>query len=373
MNSDQLIVKASSKFLKKLSIIFLTILLIVLVACGDSVENTPKEDLKPITLTFTKTSRPTYTFIPSRTPVPSDTPTPTMTINPIYMPWLSTAIVVEGTQKVEIRQTREALEKEISQFIIECDGVTQNAQYGSLSPNKGWISTSCGRHDLLVQNKEATKKWLLEFEDFLHPNLQSPGMPGSVHSVFWDEDNSYLYFSTGIGWSGGGTECFSWDVRTGLYRLNLKNGTWVTLVNPSEYFPGDHIAVSPTGRRYVSDINGILITDTYTGEVTQINATGIMAFRWSPDGTKLAYSTSNCNEEGFVIDSSVSVWDAITNEIRIIFATESEVLTPIQWDNNSVLRFESEKYKDLNTIYTLYVFDIIKDEVLFIGPSSLLP
>lgn len=358
--------------LKKANTISLTtFFVVVLIACGNPVEQT--------VVPFTNTPLP---ITPSRTPWSSSTPRPptvtrtplpTMTIDPAYQSWLSTAISVSGTQKVEIQETKEILENEIAQFIIECDGVTQNAQYGSLSPSKNWIATYCGRHNLLVQNKAGTKKWLLRFEDFLHPNLQSQGTPGRVYSLFWDADESYLYFSTGIGWSGGGDECFSWDVRTGLFRLNLKNGTWVTLVNPSEYFPGDQIEVSPTGRRYVTDTNEILITDIYTGEVIQISAKGVMGFRWSPDGTKLAYSTSSCNEEGLVTSSSVYIWDALTNNSQLIFTVEKEVLRPTFWDDNSTIRFEGEKHITFESFYTLYVFDITINEIIFIGPTSLLP
>lgn len=364
------------EILKKRNIIFLmTLLSMIFIACGNSSEQPVVSfiDTPFIPVTASRTPFPTLPMQPTFTVGPTKTPTLTPTLNPTQQTWLSTAIAIAATQKIERQQAREILESEIYQFVIECDGVTQNVQYGSLSPSKNWVSTECGRQNLLVQNREGTKRWLLEFEDFLHPNLRSQGMPGVINSIFWDVDDSYLYFSISIGWSGGGDECFSWDVRTGLFRLNLKNGTWVTLVNPSEYFPGDHIEVSPTGRRYVSDINGILITDVYTGEVTQIKADGIMAFRWSPDGIKLAYSTSNCNEEGFVISSSVFIWDSITNEAQEIFTVEKEVLTPTRWDNNSIIRFEGEKHTTFESFYTLYVFDIANDELIFTGPTSLLP
>ncbi len=79
-------------------------------------------------------------------------------------------------------------------------------------------------------------------------------------------------------------------------------------------FPGDMIRFSSTGRRYAVDINGITITDLQSGEVIQINVSRVMDLIWSPDGTKLAYSISRCNEEGFVIDSSLYIWDALKNE-----------------------------------------------------------
>lgn len=355
----------------KLPHIFLTgCLLILLVACGNSVK-APAQEENLITVTPTFTQKPTITStrLPSETPVPTLF-TPTATLNPTQQIWLSTAIVIKETQQAVDKQTREKTGKEIDQFPKGCED-----SYGfDLSPDAKWLATSCGDKTysiLAVQNKEGIK-WVLKFEDFLHPSF-SQGTPGGLKIIFWDSEGKYLYFTATVGWSGGGDFCFSGGGTLGLFRLNLKTGSWTTLIDRTDRFPGDKIRFSPTGRRYAVDLNGITITDLQTGDVIQIDASNVMELIWSPDGTKLAYSISRCNEDGFVIDSSLYIWDAHINESRLILTTDKILLSPISWDDVSMLEISGEEFVENNTTYTLYDYDIAKDELTFIGPYSILP
>ena len=192
--------------------------------------------------------------------------------------------------------------------------------------------------------------------------------------VFWDAEGEYLYFTASIGWSGGGDLCFPRSGGTlGLFRLDLKTGSWTTLIDRTNRFPGDKIRFSSTGRRYAVDINGITITDLQTGEVVQINTGGVMDLLWSPDGTKLAYSTSDCDKEGFVVDSSLYIWDAVENETRLILKKDKIILTPVSWDDIALLEISGEEFADNNTTYTVYGYNITKDELVFIGPYSIFP
>lgn len=347
-------------------------LLTLLIACGKPVENiVQEENLITVTSTFTKKPNITSTLLFSETPTPILF-TPTATLNPTQQIWLSTAIVIKETQRAVDEQAREKTGDEIDQFPLACG----DSYDFNLSPDARWLATSCGdRYDsfLVVQNKEGIR-WILEFEDFLHPSF-SEGTPGGLWVVFWDFEGEYLYFTASVGWSGGGDFCFSGGGALGLFRLNLKTGSWTELIDRTDRFPGDKIRFSSTGRRYAVDINGITITDLQTGEVVQINVSRVMGLIWSPDGTKLAYSTARCNAEGFVIDSSLYIWDALKNESRFILKTEKALLYPDSWDNISRLRISSEEYipEIKKTIYTLYEYDITRDELIFIGPYSLLP
>jgi hypothetical protein len=38
-----------------------------------------------------------------------------------------------------------------------------------------------------------------------------------------------------------------------------------------------------------------------------------------------------------------------------------------------MLRISGEEFMDTNTVYTLYEYDITQNELIFIGPYSLLP
>ncbi len=281
--------------------------------------------------------------------------------------------MIEETQRAVEEQTRERTEKEIDQFPKGC----QDRYNFDVSPNGKWLATSCGDKTysiLVVQNKEGTK-WVLDYKDFLHPSFSSEGVTGGLGVVFWNTEGEYLYFTASVGWSGGGDFCFPKNGGTlGLFRLDLKTGSWTTLIDRTNRFPGDKIRFSSTGRRYAVDINGITVTDLQTGEVIQIDVGGVMDLIWSPDGTKLAYSISRCNKEGFVIDSSLYIWDALKNESRLISRIEKALLYPDSWDDISRLSISSEEYipEIKNTIYSLYEYDVTKDELIFVGPYSIL-
>ncbi len=357
-------------------ILLAVFLLFLFVACGNPVQET----------NVLLTNTPLITVIPSGTPfptlpmaltftvAPTKTITLTPTLNPTQQIWVSTSIAVRETKQVVDEQAREETNKEIDLFPKVC----ADSYNFDLSPDANWLATSCGDKTysiLVVQNKEGTK-WVLDYKDFLHPSLSSEGVTGGLGVVFWGPEGEYLYFTASVGWSGGGDFCFPKSGGTlGLFRLNLKTGSWTTLIDRTDRFPGDKIRFASTGRRYAVDINGITITDLQTGEVIQINVGGIMELIWSPDGTKLAYSTSRCNEEGFVIDSSLYVWDALENESQLILKAEKALLYPDSWDDISRLDISSEQYMPEinNTTYALYEYDITHDKLIFIGPYSILP
>ena len=353
----------------KLPPIFLSIfLLILLVACGNSAEATlPVENPITVIPTFTPKPNITSTLLPSETPTPILF-TPTATLNPTQQIWVSTFTVIKETQRAVDEQTKVRTGKEIDQFPVGCE----DSYDFDVSPDAKWLATSCGDKSysiLVVQNKEGAK-WVLDYKDFLHSSFSSEGVTGGLGVVFWDPAGEYLYFTASVGWSGGGDFCFPKDGGTlGLFRLNLNTGSWTVLI---DRIPGK-FRFSSTGRRYAVDINGIMISDLQTGEVIQISVNGVMNLIWSPDGTKLAYSISRCNEEGLVIDSSLYIWDALENESRLILKTEKIMLTPISWDDIALLEISGEEFVDNNTTYTVYGYDITKDELIFVGPYSIVP
>ncbi len=61
--------------------------------------------------------------------------------------------------------------------------------------------------------------------------------------------------------------------------------------------------------------------------------------------------------------------------LRLTLSTEKTLLYPGSWDDISRLKIYGEEYiPDIeNTIYILYEYDVTRDELVFIGPYSLLP
>ena len=144
----------------------------------------------------------------------------------------------------------------------------------------------------------------------------------------------------------------------------------MTLIPPTDAFPGYGIEFSPTGRRYVATINGVTITDLNTGEVINIDVSGVVqGFSWSPDGTHLAYSVASCGDV-LLESSSVYVWDALTGQTRMIITTNEMLLRPESWSDNSMLRVEGEKYVSLDVLYTIYLYDISQESLIFTGTAT---
>ena len=352
------------EFFKKLIVI--VFIGFVLIACGNPIAQTEVTitDTPLLPSTPSKTPFPTLPRQPTFTVVPTKTITLTPTLNPTQQIWVATNVSIRATQRVINENERENRGKEIDKFPIVCS----DSYDFDVSPDFKWLATNCGDKTysiLVVQNKEGTK-WVLDFEDFLDESF-SEGVPGGVGTVFWDMEGQYLYFTVYIGWSGGGNYCFpEGGGGLGLFRLNLKNGSVATLIDRHARFPGDKMRFSPTGRRFAVDINGITITDLQTGNEIQLNVSGVMDLIWSPDGRYLAYSVSRCNKEGFIIDSSLYVWDSLINESRFILQLEKTILYPTSWDDISNLEVYGQDYTDniYDATYLIYEYDITQEELI---------
>lgn len=284
--------------------------------------------------------------------------------------WQATAIAVRETTHAMHQQTENKKETQIAQYPAACDDL--NFFQSSASPDGKWFAASCGykrNQRLIVLSNDGTK-WILEFEDFLSPDTNDLVM-GMLSPKFWSPEGNYLFFVVGLGYSGGGDDCFPTDSGDyGLFRLNLNTGAWVTMIPPTDSFPGHAIEFSPTGRYFAATMGGVLILDLRTGETTQIDTSGVMKLSWSPDGKYLAYSVASCGEKGFVESSSVYVWNASTNQTQTLFTTDELVLRPESWIDNSTLRINGEKWMNLNAFYTIYEYSLTQENVVFTGSAT---
>lgn len=321
-----------------------------------ALDNTPK----PYPNTPTSTSTPTQTYTESAIPKPTE--------NTTQQAWRATAIAIATATRAVSNLAHANEATQAAQFPVACDGVS--FPQGDVSPNGKWLASSCGyKRDqtMVVQNKEGVK-WTLEFKDFLSPKSPN-GVPGALYPLFWSPDEDYLFFATDLGYSGGGNDCFPGMGAYGLFRLSLATGEWTTFISPID-FPGYEIEFSITGRRYAADIDGVLIADLQTGEVTQINESGVMDLSWAPDGAHLAYSIARCGEDE-VRTSAVYIWDASTNQIQILTTTEGRIiLRPESWVDNSTLRIREEKLVGLDNFYMIYVYDIAQGLLISTGTAT---
>jgi len=353
------------------------IILCILVACSKAVPSLPIATYVVITRTnlalfFTATSsqnRPTLT--PSPRAVPSSAP---LTATETQQAWFATAEVAQNIADTATRQAQDAKETKVAQFPSACGDTYPDES--SISPDGNWLAASCGYtsdQTLVIQNKEGIK-WVLDFQNFLTQKVLQNGVPmGLLRPKYWSPDGNYLYFVPVIGADAGGNDCFPrYKGDYGLFRLDLKTGSWVTLIHPTDSLLGYGIEFSPTGRRYVTDIGGITVTDLKTGDETKVYLyDDVEGFIWSPDGTQLAFTVASCEEEkGTVLSSSVYVWDALKNEKRILFTTNEMVLRPQDWINNSTFRISGDKFVDQDMVHTIYVFDAATNNVVFSGTAT---
>jgi len=350
----------------KVKVVFvLGILVCILVACGGEPTSDFNQPLStPTTLTYPSVS-------------PTITPTryiATVTSKPdvaTRQSWRSTAIAIATLERATQEYDWNAKETQIAQFVLDCNELEFYST--EISPDGTWIAASCGykkEQKLIVKSRQGVI-WELKASDFtIH------GHEVSLFPESWSPDSGYLYFSAAIGFDGGGNQCFPEHLYRGssygLFQLNLDNGSWATLLPPTRLFSGYGIRFSPTGRRYAVDLNGITIADLKSGDLIQIDTSGVMDLLWSPDGRYLAYSVAKCNESGWVQSASVYAWDSLDNRVQLLVTFEEEklLLYPESWVDNSTLRVLAEKWVGFDNFYDVYVYDISKGDIIFLGTAT---
>lgn len=302
--------------------------------------------------------------------------TPDPTDNAAQKAWRATALMIHNTEQAVTQIYMDAQETKIAQFPSACDSKGTNRD--GVSPDGKWLATICKdeiniyNRNLIVQNKDGAK-WLLNFEDFLSPDSPKD-MWGSLSPEFWSLDGKYLFFTNGLGYSGGGDYCFpsnfDWG-EYGLFRLNLNSGQWTTFIPPTDYFPGYEIEFSPTGRYYAATKDMVEITDLLTGKIAKIATDGqVQRMRWSSDGKYLAYSTANCGEYFEILNSSIYIWDATNNRMQSFFSLDGIKLEPESWIDSRTIRINGMEFKDSDFYYTIFEYNIEAKNLLLRGTET---
>lgn len=354
---------------KVMAVSSILILFLLTSSCNSSVNDLPNDNEKFSTSTkqSVSTQNISSTLIVKSSPVLVNS-TSTPNIEPTQQSAHFTAEYQEILTATAWQVKRDVIATKVAQFPpVDC-GNTENLS--SLSPDEKWVFTVCGMKPnkiSIVHNADGVT-WVLESKNFLPPSMMGADeLWGSLTEQFWDIKGGYFYFSTYLSIDIGGSECFTGYGVNGLFRLNLKTGEVVTLISPSEYV---EITFSQTGRRYAADINGVLITDLNTGEVVQLDAEDVMDLSWSPDGTKLAFSTTKCNSDGFLVSSSVYVWDATTEETYTLLTVDKISLHPNSWLDNEVLRINGEDFTSNKYHLTIYEYDVANMLLLSSGTAT---
>ncbi|MBL8050799.1 MAG: PD40 domain-containing protein [Anaerolineales bacterium] len=354
----------------RLMAVYFMLVLLLISSCNSSFNDTPisNENFSTNTEQLASTQNISSTLIVTPSPVLVNS-TSTPTIEPTQQSAHFTAEYQEILTATAWQVKRDVIVTKVAQFPpVDCGG--EENLIGSLSPDENWAFTVCGikSNKISIVHSVNGVMWVLESKDFLPPSMAgAEEISGSLTQEFWDIEGGYFYFSTYLSFDIGGNDCFTGYGVNGLFRLNLKTGEVTTLISPSEYI---EITFSQTGRRYAADINGVLVTDLNTGEVVQLDAENVMDLSWSPDGTKLAFSTTKCDNGGLLISSSIYVWDAITRETHTLLTINKISLSPDSWRDNKVLKIKGEDFTSNEYILTIYEYDVINALVLLSGTAT---
>jgi WD40 repeat protein len=304
---------------------------------------------------------------PSATPGPSVTPAPSFQTITAFLN--SQATLTE--QAFELRTNPNA------GFSITCDDFQQNNT--SLSPSGNWLAISCGySHDqtLEIASREG-KKWVLQFKNFLpQESIQDGATPmGGLFPRQWTNDEKYLYFTSYIGFDGGGT-CFYGYGDAGLFRINLNDGTISTILPAISSPEGYEITFSPGGRRLAYNADHLVIVDLKTGDKFTI-ATGddwIGGLTWSPDGSQLAYATCHAikvqtdyENDYQVGNSSIKIFTLDSHTLKTILEVEQAMLRIDRQNGNQVL--DILKYDLQDNIIDYFLFDWSSGQLTAVTPT----
>lgn len=213
------------------------------------------------------------------------------------------------------------------------------------------MATICGSREdegMEIVNHEG-KRYVLYYRDYVRPeDLQDGNLPmGRLYPHQWIDDD-YLYFSSNIHVSGGGT-CFYGFGKNGLYRMDLKSGVVTPILSLRPGVSGYNFEFSPNGRRLVYEVNNIVtLMDLQTGEKILLDyGEGIAGtFNWSPDGKKLAYATCQEKKDIYEIEkSTVQIYDLETGQTEVILEIPEHHLRIEHWDEEGVMKIEDIDFR----------------------------
>jgi len=288
-----------------------------------------------------------------------------MTLHPT-----STVIVDIGV--ILTVQAAELLKTQISSFPAPCENSYSNVN--SISPGGNWMASSCGYKSgqtlEIVSHKG--KQWVLQFKDYVAARFLENGkvtMMGSLYPSHWTSDEAYLYFYSGLGFSGGGF-CLTGIGVHGLFRIDLNNGYVSSILPPATGDDGYDIAFSPNGDKLFYNEGRPAILDLITGENIPIkveNQDHFATFAWLPDGSRLAYTT--CQEsQDFMMDekSILHIFYLDTHQSKTILEVKNALLRIISLDGNEVLKIEDLDYQTRGNDSYLF-FDTSSEQ--FITPT----
>jgi hypothetical protein len=350
---------------KIMAVSLILILFLLISSCNSSVKDTPigNENFSTNTEQLASTQIILSTSMITPSPVLVNS-TSTPTIEPTEQSVHFTAVALRELTATAWQVKQDIMATKVAQFPpVDCGN---NENLSSLSPDEKWVFTVCGMkpNKISIIHNANGVTWILESKKF-RPGAE--GIWGRLTQKFWDTEGGYFYFSIDISGDAGGDECFTGYGVFGLFRLNLKTGEVTTLVSPSEYV---EITFSQTGRRYATDMNGVTITDLKTGDVVKLDAENVMDLSWSPDGTKLAFSTTKCNNDGFLVSSSMYVWNATAKETYTLLTVDKISLHPDSWLNNNVLRINGEDFTSNKYHLTIYKYDVANMLLLSSGTAT---
>lgn len=182
-----------------------------------------------------------------------------------------------------------------------------------------------------VVNTDLSQSWTISHNNFTWSNR-----PDSLLSTYkWSQDGKYLYLIPHIsGIDGFSTSAYFQDASS-LYRLDLANGNFETLLNDVISFslsPNDQLLICSQ-----SDEPAVIhVLDLSSGVNQQINldkeASVIGAFVWDADSTKVVFASGYSNNNGDYFDnlSATSIFLLTMKDLRLqtLLHRDSRLLVP---------------------------------------------
>jgi WD40 repeat protein len=257
-------------------------------------------------------------------------------------------------------QALDAYATQIASFPFICDQRFEDRDT-LLSPNGTWLAIHCG-YDPPGQTLEVVRqdgtRWVLQFSDYVHPEFIYDELTpmGGLYPQQWTADEKYLFFSSYIGFDGGGT-CFYGFGSHGLFRLDLTSGA-VSVILPLRGSPSGYLyAFSPGGRRLAYVADPPVILDLRTGELTpfHVGQEFIGNLTWSPDGRELAYAACSSTADYLTVERSmVRIYSLETGLSRTILDLEKTFIRIWPWDGSRQLEIDLFDWQTFDDSYLYY-------------------
>ncbi len=300
-----------------------------------TITNTPEIYVNKNTPLPTPTKWPTHTPAPTRKPTLQ--PTITLTPNPTWV-----AIQNTDSNRVDLTQTASSFLKTTNPIFENCFSILS-----SLNNKK----IACTTSDGVVIYDGSIKKTTISPKDI---SIEEPPFGEMfIEPIQWSKDNINFYFTISVCCMTG-PSFLQKQPSSRLWKINTNNFIITDILSlVDEVNSPNYISISPMENYliYISDVEGL-----YNVNIQSLNNNSVQKVSlpnkfynagyalWSDDESQVVFSAISGDYTPFTPEARISLMllDINSFELKELIIDSTQMLKPIEWDNNNIITIRAE-------------------------------